>query len=1162
MLAVIADVKASEWEDAARKSLRQWLRKRTPTLSADALPFSEPFQLRLAAKLETFVDAFISNMPDVLRRLKIEEDEQRQTSQGQEQDYDLERFLLIIAYSFEGRPEAADGFWGDPENNLAGFLQWASRRATTPVQAAFCEMLQSLSEDETSAKSAHEFLLDEGHQIRKPLSITWTHIIHELEYFANKTRENPTATQANTNRGAKINSEQAETEPEFAAMVESYLRLMAKLASQSEAARGYLLEVPHLPDVLFQIVSSLVTPRIRACTFRALSSILSRKTADQNSNMWECLEACLSGYYFSSTNRAGASTSAQPPSFYMEGLFQEMSPHADDAIAFIQLLGTLVSLPEESSSLKDVLPYPEDIGLSTRMRPGIEPYIDFALGHMFSVRAQDTPEVVQQRLLRLSCLDLALTCVSNFNEDLIIFSNETNVNVDSAIKCRSLENYVTLHPFARVMEWMYDTKFMKAILDTIHQNPADIGKAAPDSPLILSVLRAVELISKALDLQATYINLVRPIVKPPSRTQGRSPYIPVSNGAFGSIEDGLMISMALMSDLGSYCGIGHPQLTLASLKLLEKISASPRVVSVWESGSSNLSHRNKAIMALEEHNDAATIAGSFIAEFQTPLDLFKESESPEFQIKLYILDFLHSCLQANPDRPTIAHLLLGFRCGSNTLEIEPDSPFDQGSSLFHVLFPVIIEVQALNEEGSMATWLVNFRYKVMRILRILWSSPLSSKIVLTELRENDFLFHILMQGLVVQQNFLWDGVEVNGPDFLAYPAAEGYVNFLSMRAMALEYVTRELCSVSLGHTPALKRRIFDALGGQIKIDGMDVISVPSAFEFQDSLPQESQFATAAPEFKFVGELDISSCLEEDDDSNRVYNLTKVQEILLLRYNETTNAGQLILPENLELIEIEKDTLLQYLQYLNKFTQVKSYSHKVLAEWTKLLMVMTDCNEFKGTNKVSFILQTMQAMLPSLEMYSSDNPGAALELAKLAKVLLFELDFETMTSTDKQSRAVENLISDKLFQLLQVCLSAIAKWAGNQELRAVYYSICYRHLTGLVDHGHGVSSSLRKTTKTIQAFGEKLLNVVCDDAFGGDAACQSAALILLGTLVQLGKQENENFVVEALNRLNFIGILVDSLRDVLAEWEVVSQTGKPQNSALPPSGIYGLTNVFR
>ncbi|KAI1457229.1 nucleoporin Nup186/Nup192/Nup205 [Annulohypoxylon moriforme] len=1144
MLAVIADVKASEWEDAARKSLRQWLRKRTPPLSTDTIPFSDPFQARLAAKLETFVDAFISNMPDVLRRLKIEEDEQRQTSQAQEQDYDLERFLLIIAYSFEGRPEAADGFWGDPENNLAGFLQWASRRATTPVQAAFCEMLQSLSEDEPSAKSAHEFLLDEGHQIRKPLTITWAHIIHELEYFANKIREKPATTQVSMNRAGKVNPEQAETEPEFAAMLESYLRLMAQLAGQSETARRYLLDQPHLPSILFQIVSGLVAPRIRACTFRALSSLLSRKTAAQNDLLWQYLEACLSGRFFSSTNRAGSSSNAQPPSFYMEGLFQEMSPHADDAIAFIQFLGNLTSLPQESSSLRDVIPYPKDLGASTRMRPGIEPYIDFALGHMFSVRAQDIPEVAQQRMLRLCCLEFALTCVSNFNEDLIIFSNETNINVDSAIRCGSLENYVTLHPFARVMEWMYDAKFMKGVIDTIHQAPADIGKAAPDSPLILSVLRAVELVSKALDLQATYTNLVRPIVKPQSRTQGRSPYIPVSNGAFSSIEDGLMISMALMADLGGYCGIGHPELTLASLKLLEKISASPRMVSAWQSGPPNSAHRNKAIMALEEQNDAATISGSFIAEFNTPLDFFKENESPEYQTKLYILDFLHSCIQASPDRPTIAHLLLGFRCTANTLEIEPGSPFDKRTSLFHTILPVIFEVLPSNEEGSMVTWLMNFRYKVMRILRILWSSPLSSKIVLEELREHDFLFHILMQGLVVQQNIIWDGVEASGPDFLTYPAAEGYVDFLSMRAMALQYITRELCSVSLGHMPTLKRRIFDALGGQVKVEGLEIISVPSAFEFHDSLPQESQFTADPPEFKFIKELDLSSCLEDDDDSNRVYNLNKVQEILLLRYNETSRLGQLVLQEDLELMEVEKDHLLQYLRYLNRFTQVRSYNHKVLAAWTKLLMVMTDCNEFKGTNKVSFILQTLQAMLPSLEMYGSDNPGAALELAKLAKVLLFELDFETMTSTDKQSRAVENLISDKLFQLLQVCLSAIAKWAGDQELRAVYYSICYRHLTGLVDHGHGISSSLRKTTKTIQAFGEKLLNVVCDDAFGGDAACQSAALILLGTLVQLGKQENDNFVVEALNRLNFIGILVDSLRDVLAEWEVVSQTGDP------------------
>ncbi|KAI1393831.1 nucleoporin Nup186/Nup192/Nup205 [Hypoxylon trugodes] len=1147
ILAVVADVRATEWEDSARRSLRQWLRKRTPTLPVDTVTFSTALQNRLAAKLETFVDAFISNMPDVLRRLKIEEDEQRQASQAQEQDYDLERFLLIIAYSFEDRPEAADGFWADPENNLAGFLQWASRRATTPVQAAFCEMLQSLSEDSESATSAHEFLLDEGHQVRKPLSLTWTHIMNEIEYFANKIREKPVPAQVGMHRTGKVNAEQAETEPEFAAMLESYLRLMAKLAAQSEAARIYLLDQPKnkLVEVLFQIISSLVAPRIRACTFRALSSLLTRKSLHQNLSIWRYLESCLTGHFFSATpNRVPASSSTpQPPSFYMEGLFQEISPHVDDASAFIQLLTDLISLPDGYSPLNDALPYPDDIGAAARVRPGIEPYVDFSLGHIFSVRAQDVPELMHQRMLRLRCLDFAFTCIASFNEDLIVFSNECNINVDTAIESKSLEAYVTLHPFARVMEWMYDSKFIKALLDTIHQSQPDIGKAAPTSPLILSAIRAIELISKTLDFQATYLNVIRPILKPQTRTQSRSPYIPTSNGAFASIEDGLMTNMALISDLGSYCGIGHAALTLASLKLLEKISASPRVVSAWQTGPTWQSHRNKAIMALEERNDATSIAGSLISEFRSPLDFHKEGGSNEYQIKLYILDFLYSCMQANPDQPTIAHLLLGFRCGANALGIEPGSLFDQRSSLFHALLPVILEVPLKNEEGSMLRWLINIKYKVMRVLRILWSSPLSTAIVLNELRENDFLFHILMQGLVTQQSVMWDGLEAIGPDFLTQPAAEGYVNYLSMRAMALEYITRELCNVSHGHRPGLKRQIFDALGGQIKVEGMEAIPVPSVFEFHDSLPQESLFIAPVPEFiETVQNLGLNPCREFDDDSKPIFSLSKVQEILLLKQNEARHSGLLVSQQDVAAAEAEQESILLYVNYLNRFEQVKNYSLKVLTAWTRLLMVMTDCNDLKGTNKVSFILQTLQATLPNLELYGSENPPAALELARLAKVLLFELDFQTMTSTDKQSRVVENLISDKLFQLLQICLSAVAKWTGDQELRAVYYSICYRHLTGLVDHGQGGSFGLRKTAKTIQAFGEKLLNVVCDDAFGGDAACQSAALILLATLVQLGKQENDNFIVETLNRLNFIGILVDSLRGVLAEWEAINQTG--------------------
>ncbi|KAI0128352.1 nucleoporin Nup186/Nup192/Nup205 [Xylariales sp. AK1849] len=1152
IMAVAADVKSSEWQDPARATIRQWLQRKTPSLPADTLPFSDFFQKCLAAQIELFVDAFISNQPDILRKLRVEEDEQRQLSQVHEQDVDLERFLLIIAFTYEGRPEAADAFWGDPESNFAGFLQWASRRASTPLVSAFCEMLQSLSEDAETATSAHEFLLDDGHhasgKMRKTLSLTWSQIFKELEFFETKIREKPSATQNQAYKTGKFGSEQAETEPESAMMLECYLRLISKLASRSETARCFLLEQqkPYLPNLLFSLVSNHIPSRLRACAFNAVSSLLCRKTLDQSILFWDFLDACLSGSFLPpAINRAAASSpNSRPPSYYMEALFEEMSSRFEETSAFVQLLAALSCLPEGYAPLNDTLPFAENLGTSSRIKPGIEPFIDYALGHVFAVKARDGQDVAQRRILQYSCLEFALTCLSTFNEDLIIFANETNIAVDAAISPRDLATYVTLHPFSRIMEWMYDSHFINALLRTIHQEASDVGSAAPDSPLILSILRGIELISKVLDLQATYLDLVRPLVKSESRPQSRSAYTPISNSAYGTVEDGLMTNLNIIADLGCYCGIGHADLTLASLKLLEKISTSSRIISAWQTGPNRQVRRNKAIVALEENGDADAIAGSFISEMSAPLDPYREAESPNYQTKIYILDFLYSCIRANPDRPTVAHLILGFQCGAETLSVTSGSSFAQGTALFHTLLGMPVELPIKDEQGVIRTWLINLKYKAMRIFQALWSSRLSSILVLEQLRENEFLFHLLLQGLVVQPSSLWDGLEPVGPDFLVTPAAQGYVDYLSTRAMALEYITHELCNVTQSYVPALKRRIFDSLGGHIPVESGDNIEVPSIFEFHDFLPQESQFATAPPELTIYRDLDIRACLEADDDGNPIYNLGKVREIILLKRNVARFSGQVIPQQDVAAIEVEEEQVQVYAIYLNRFKQVNSRNHKVLKAWTKLLMVMTESNDFKGTNRISFILQALQAILPSLEMYGSENPDAAFELAKLAKVLLFNLDFSSMSSTDKQSRAIGSLVSDKLFQLFQTCLNAIAKWSGSPDLRAMYYSICYRYITALVDHGSGVLSGRQKTAKTIQVFGERLINVVCDDAYGGDAACQTAALILLGTLVNLGRQESDNYTVETLNRLNFIGILVDSLRNIMDEWVEVNRSGNP------------------
>ncbi|KAH8910283.1 hypothetical protein BR93DRAFT_950194 [Coniochaeta sp. PMI_546] len=1149
MLSVAADCKALDWQDPARSRMRQWLQRKSPPLSSEPIPFTDFFQKCLMVQFEVFIDAFISNLPDVLRKLRVEEDEQRQLSQTHEQDLDLERFLIIIAYSYEGRPDAADAFWSDPDSNLAGFLHWASRRASTPLVSAFCEMLQAISDNEECATAAHEFLLDEGHpssgKMRRTQSLTWGQIFKELIFFTTKIRERPTPAQSNSYRTGKPATEQAETEPESAMMLECYLRLMTKLAAESEPARQMLLRDPNfnLVQVLYELASSVIPPRLRACVFYALKALLARKTQDEGRIMWRCLDGWMTGEYALQPGPRGTvPTPSQNPTALMEAIFQEIGEGFEEPNAFIQFLISLVTPVAGYQPLNDTLPFPEDLGAVVR-QPGIDLYVDYVLGHVFGYKSKEILETTQLRMLRLSCLEFAMACLSTFNENLIILGNEGGIAIDSAISTTDLATYVRLHPFARVMEWMFNDKVMDALFSTIHQDAGEVGNAAPDSPLILGILRAIEVVTKVLDMQATYLDLVRPLVKTQSGQRRQT----VANAAYASFDDGLMNHLNLVVDLGRYCGIGYSPLTLACLKLLEKISTSSKIISAWNPGAGRHAHRNKAIVALEADGNAEAIAVSLSSELTMTLDFGRKTESENYLSKIYILNFLYETLKANPDQPTIAHQLLGFRCGVNKLTIEPRSAFDTQSSLFHNLLSILLEVPfGENEQDGISGWLVTLKTKAMRILQVLWSSRLSSALVLDELRALKFPFHLLLREVLIDPQLRWDGQELTTPDFLFVDGSLAYIDFLALRGMVFGYIAMELCSVSQNRMPMVKREILDALAGQVKGDENEPITVPNVFHLYDFVQDTSLWDIIEPEFRFHKNLDLKSCTEEIDGVV-AFEIPKVEELLLLKHNESRNAGQIIPQNELSAVEEEEAKLIQYLIYSNRAKSLAATRLRVLQAWTKLVLVLVETNEFKGTDRASLFQQALQAILPSLETFSVEGQAEAFELAKLAKVLLFKIEFapESAASIGSGAVAKGTPLSDKLFQLFQICLNAIGRWAGDADLRSIYYSICYRYITGILDNGHGFISARQKTAKAIQVYGERLLNVICDDAYGSDPSCQTAAMILLGAFVNLGQNEDDTQVVETLNRLNFIGILVDSLKTLLQEWlDIIRAGGDP------------------
>ena len=1158
ILSVAADCKSQDWQDPTRLGMRQWLQRKAPALASESSwGFSSYFQKCMMVHLEVLIDASISNLPDILRKLRTEEDEQRQLSQTHEQDLDLERFLIIIAYAYEGRPDAALSFWEDSESNLAGFLQWASRRASTPLVSAFCEMLQAISDTEECATAAHTFLLDEGHhssgKIKRSQSLTWNQIFKELEYFTNKLRERPNPAQTHTimQRQGRPTPDQAEAEPESSMMLECYLRLIAKLCAESEVARQRLLldEEWHLADTLIRLASSSIPPRLRACVFVVLKALMTRKSQAECDVMWKWFDSLLSGAYGLQAIQGGAARTALVPQqqdvgALMEDFFAKFSEGFDEPNALVQFITSLMHPVEGYEGLHDVLPFPEDLGFQIRV-PGVEIYVDFVIGHIFATKSKEISDAAQLRALRLSCLDFTMTCLATFNEDLIVLGNEANIDIDEAMATTDLATYVCLHPFARVMEWMFNDSVITALMGTIHQDASALNKAAPDSALIQSILRAAEVILKVLELQDTYLNLVRPVI----REKAKHRRAPVANAALTCFEDGIMNHLTLVVELGRLCGLGNSPLTLACLKLVEKISTSSRIISAWSPDYGHAGHRNKAIVQLEKNQENVTIAATLASELTATLDPILEAEASNYSIKIFILDFLYECLKAMPDRPTIAHLLLGFHCELHGLAVVPGGAFDSQTSLFHTLISVAIELSVYQEDrGGMRGYLISLKYRILRVLQVLWSSPLSSHLVMDELRATNFIFHMLLQEVQIHKNLLWDGVQTTNPEFPLSDSAIPYINYLGSRAMLLEYIGKELCSVSQKRIPTVKRQIFEALGGKITDDGQEAsMAVPTVFDFFDFLSLDGQWDIPMPEFVFNKDLDLSACAEEDPDAGLQYDIVKVQELLALKRGESRSNTKAVVPlEQLAAIEREEALLIEYLVFSNRQRQYVSSRLKLLRSWCNLLLVMFEANDFIGNPKKAFLQMGLQTLLPSLGSSSAVTAAEAYELARVAKVLLFKLDLDDEAAEADRTYANVNGTSDKLFQLFQICLDSIGKWAGSAELRALYYSICYRYLTAVVDKDATVQveekpsplSSHRQRQRALRAVhthGERFFNVICDDALGSDASCQTAAMVLLGSIVHLGRADGDTQAIQVLNRLNFVGLLVDGLRTVLSDW---------------------------
>lgn len=1162
LLAICSSLNTNEWRDPTREELVRLLLKDRIQMLPEVEMRSEGLRPLLMEYFDTFADNCIANMPDAVRLLKTEEDLQRleqidipgeDLTSGLhrgllETRTHLESFLVVTAFAFEHRIEAAQSFWTDSDGHLYGFLQWASKRQTVPRVAAFCEMLCAISEGEECADAAHTFLSEgdkaTGGRYRRSTTMNWVQMFAELQTYVSKLSEKQSMSGPSP-LPARTRDPAAMREPESPVMLSSYLRLTAHLCRESHKVREWLWTNTDLKvmDTLFGLASAPIPSFLRAAVFSTLQALVTNKTAPAGDEMWSSLD----GWVFKNQ--------PSPPSIkpiagsYWSGrsYLEDIGESLDQCTSFVSLVQSMFQPALETIGQSEALPFPPSLGSAYRM-PGVEPYVDFVLGQAFTKKV---PEFRDQnsRFLRWNCLNFIATCLETFNESLVFIANQFPDTAEEP----GLATYLKAHPFTRVMEWLFSNEVLKALYEASHQDVAEISTSSADSVSVCSLIRTLEIMSLVLDMQSSYSYISRS----QERDQSSGKRIVIPKSGLTCFEDSVLTNLGLITDLCFYCGSSHDTLVLASLSLLRKLTSSPKLTRPSKTTFGPSQAPNRVIDMLNNEVGPDRVALSLTKAMEVNIrELFGGADAAAYAIKLGVLELLDGTLSSVKNKTSVGHLILGFACVGSSLDVTVDGLFAQGSSLFHAVI-ALAQTYPDNADGSIVSWMMQLKALTFKVLKHLWASKVSAPFAITEMRESQILPVQFARAAVVGHNTLWDGTLPSSIGFWVSKAPDCLEDFLEYRSLLFDYAVVELRSAASSGSSLLLNSIIATLMGTSNDDGGNAVSHSTVFDLFDFADLEIFDSLGVPPLSFFADINFDLCEKEQPNGLRSYDLAAVRDLIELQKLELVDEGAVKTLED-DPLATEASDLLLFLSSQNHARKIRHNFTAALSSWTDLITVLVDVCDMEPAQKTQMILHTLQTILPKLDAYISNSMPEASEIASLAETLVDHLG--RGDSAKNLGRGGE-VINDRLFQLFQLCIRGIVSSGSSPVMKETYYNICSQYLARITGKDIPSLALQKRVRQAVKTAGMAFIEVTCDDAHAGTETCRISALVVLNLLSSLDSQEGAMFVTGSIVQSNYLNMFIDSVCSIRQEIEVTPESGMQQNGSRTESNLLMLKQRF-
>ncbi|KAF3910796.1 hypothetical protein ABW20_dc0102808 [Dactylellina cionopaga] len=659
-----------------------------------------------------------------------------------------------------------------------------------------------------------------------------------------------------------------------------------------------------------------------------------------------------------------------------------------------------------------------------------------------------------------------------------------------------------------------------------------------------------EIVMKSFPSALAFVKLMTALIRPvdPTMTDvlpfpenlGTTSRLPGIDFYVDSIIEILTEADAINKSTG---GMEHSTLAVASLKLLTTLAASSTITNTPTSHFNRNSGKNRLLTITDSEGESRRIAFGFINCLEKRVDASMVIEGllhPDIVVKLEILSFLNTCLASTPDKPTLAHLILGFSVSDNEISIsEEPSGIGSGTSVFHSVLSIANSWEERDEQGSAFDGeMITLKREALTILHFLWKSKLTSSDTLYILRENKFFFAQFSQEAVISNSTLWDGIPFPAHDFFFNTSADCCKAYIDCRTYILDYLALELRQMSVvGASSSLSAYYTCLMGVTEAFEGR--LSHANILDYLDFLELEVDGGFAAPDVAYFSGLNFSPYLRSAAGQEvERYNIENVRSMLQLRKAELKKSGRGG-EEAEEIMDNEMDQITIYLQQDNNFRQYKISRILCLQQWCRLVVAILETSLSDPATKSSYIMQALQTVIPKLEHYCGSDERITAELTVVAQALISNLDFESINLGRDRGADVAH---DRLYQLFRLSLRGAQSPIASAKIREDFYDILCRYLNGMAGLSSQLSILNRRSLQTIRGSGERFLEIVCNDAYVGAGTCKLLALNLLDALVALGQEEESTYIVDVLRRQNLIVVLVQSLKGLDQEALQVTDGG--------------------